>query len=317
MKWGLLAAVCGVLWTPATAWSADRTERLQLRRLDDTTIDAYLDRGRGTGGQALALLLQGSGCGSVAPPDAALNGMLQANAQLATLRIEKPGVSATSDEKACSAEYLAQNTIQARVMDVLSVVAHLRGQAPWWNRRLYVIGASEGATVAAISGALAAETRGVVLVNGSIGIPFREGWTEAVSAQAEKAGGQAAREQARAQADEAWKRARANPTTETVFGESNTLRWWASMIDLRPSNLLLQVSAPVLLFHAERDQMTPVRSARAVVEAFKKAGKENLTYRELPGADHGMGRREWNTIVPEVRTMILEQERRAEAAPKP
>jgi hypothetical protein len=37
---------------------------------------------------------------------------------------------------------------ERRLLDVLAAAAHLRAKAPWWNRRLYLIGAGEGATLA-------------------------------------------------------------------------------------------------------------------------------------------------------------------------
>ena len=64
-----------------------------------------------------------------------------------------------------------QRDVEGRVLDAVTVIAHLRVHAPWWNRRLYLFGAGDGAAVAAATAGLTPETAGVVLVNGQIGGP--------------------------------------------------------------------------------------------------------------------------------------------------
>lgn len=262
-------------------------EPLSVPRLDDSTIDAYIDRGTAAGQQSILLSFQGSRCTTVAPGGDRLP--IKTPPSVALLHIEKYAVTPIVKAEACPAAYLANNTTHGRVLDALTVVAHLRANAPWWNRRLYLAGVSEGAVVAAITAGLAAETQGVILINGPVGQPFREGWTELMVESVRAGGGDAAAQTAvREEAAATWAKARATPTVETFFGDDNTLRWWASIIDLKPSNVLVNVSAPILLMQSEKDRMSPPVAARAVVDRFKSAGKTNLTYRELPGLDHGL-----------------------------
>lgn len=308
----MILLALGLAWA-AIPHAAAAQQHVRVQRLDDTYIDVFLDRGPGAAKQAVVLLLQGSGCNSIAPANAALNKLVAPTQGWAVLRIEKPGIAPVLDAEpakpVCPSEYLQKNTIDARVLDVLNVFAHLRAEAPWWNQRAYLIGASEGATVAAVTASLAAETQGVVLINGVIGQPFREGWPDLVVAQT---GAKGAEEQAlRKEVAETWIKARERPTAEEVHG--NTLRWWSSMIDLRPSNLLVKLNAPILLYHGDKDEMAPVASARAVAAAFEKAGKTNLTYREIPGAKHVWTRAHWNVVAPEITAFLAAQE--AAAAP--
>lgn len=172
-------------------------------------------------------------------------------------------------------------------------------------------GPSEGATLAAIVGALSPDTRGIILVNGSIGRPFGEGWADAVATAVSSQGGDAdAVAGAHAETQIAWAKARANPTVETYQGGSNTLRWWRSIIDLRPINLLTGTAAPVLLLQSERDQMTPVASARAAAERLSQA-KSNFTYIELPGLDHGFrdaeGNPQYQMVLPRLNAALEQQ----------
>lgn len=239
----------------------------------------------------------------------------------ARLDIEKYGLSEAHNgdgEKPCPTDYLQHNTIDQRVMDVLSVVADLRTTAPWWNGQLFVMGTSEGATVAALSGPYIPETRGIVLINGSIGRPFRDGWADAMAASVVSSGGKA--EDARKEASETWEKARRDPSwSEEAFGNGNTLKWWASIIDVRPSNTLKLTRAPILLMQSDHDEMTPVASARAVVDDFKKSGLHNLTYVELPGLTHGLrtvgGQPGWEPVLDRVRVWMSEQQKRVPQVP--
>jgi alpha-beta hydrolase superfamily lysophospholipase len=57
-------------------------------------------------------------------------------------------------------------------------------------------------------------------------------------------------------------------------------------MDRRLSDDLLQALEPILVVQGDRDQS--IASARALRDAFKDAGRCNLTYWEFPGLDHHM-----------------------------
>jgi pimeloyl-ACP methyl ester carboxylesterase len=284
----------------------------QIQRADDSFITAYVEKPEDNRKRSLLLVLQGSICEDVGPHGTDRMAFALP-AGFARLDIEKYDISEKSNgdgDKACPTEYLQHNTIDQRVLDVLTTVASLRNTAPWWNHRLFLMGTSEGATVAAIAGPLIAETRGIVLINGSIGRPFRDGWADAMAASVQSEGGKA--DEARAEAAKTWEKARRDPTwDEQAFGNGNTMKWWASIIDLRPSNLLRLTQAPILLMQSDHDEMTPVSSARAVREAFQKAGKTNLTYVELPGLTHGLrtvdGKPGWEPVLDKVRRWLASE----------
>lgn len=277
------------LWSLSAGVTLAEPVNLKVQRLDDSFIDVWIDPPAEGAKAGIVLMFQGSECLSVAPGGDRIPLTLPAG--VVRMDIEKYGITPEAqraEDGTCPADYLANNTIDGRVIDAMTVLAHLRSHAEWWDGRLFVGGLSEGATLAAIVGALASETEGVMLVNGSVGRPFREGWAESVVNAVREEGGDAATiEQALAEVEATWVRARATPTTATYEGPSNTLRWWRSMIDLRPVNLLLNLDAPILLVQSELDEMTPVASAREVVRRFEARGRTNLTYREFAGLDHG------------------------------
>ena len=170
--------------------------------------------------------------------------------------------------------------------------------------------------VAAITAGLASETAGVILINGPVGQPFREGWTSLMVDSVRAGGGDvAAQAEVRKEAEATWAKARATPTVETAFGDDNTLRWWSSIIDLRASNVLLNTKAPILLMQSEKDEMSPPAAARAVVKRFKAAGKTKLIYRELPGLNHGLPNRKgeagYAPVLKAVADFIADEERKS------
>lgn len=263
-------------------------EPLKVQRLDDSYIEAYLSDTPKAQKSGILLVFQGSECFSIDPDGDRFPYELPKD--IVRLDIQKYGITPESQrdkDGQCPATYLANNTIDGRVIDAFTVLSYLHEHADWWDGRLFVSGASEGATIAAIVGALSPDTRGIILINGSIGRPFREGWAEAVTNSVSQGGGSAKDiEDARKETLEVWDKARATPTTETYQGPSNTLRWWRSIIDLRPLNLLNNKSVPIVLLQSEFDQMTPVTSARIAAEALAKTHK-NFQYIEIPGLNHG------------------------------
>ncbi len=80
---------------------------------------------------------------------------------------------------------------------------------------------------------------------------------------------------------------RAHPDSSKIL-LGNSYHWWADIMDRRLSDDLLQAKAPIPVVQGERDESNPVASARAVRDAFKAAGRCNLTYREYPGYNHHM-----------------------------
>ena len=316
MRLVVMFAALGLVLSASGAARAE-VRHLSIKRLDDTTIDVYVDAPSRDVLSPVLLSFQGSQCVALGPegrgelPPIDLPGAVRVS-------LEKPGATpadAGRKDAPCPAAYLQKNTIDARVMDALTVVAWLRAQAPWWNHRLYVTGASEGATIAAIVGALSPETHGMVLLNGSIGRPFGDGWADAMAASAKTP------EEAktyRAEAARTWDKARATPTVETAFGDTNTLKWWASIIDLRPANLLLLSPAPILVLQSEKDEMTPPVSATMLIETFRAAGRTNLTVEMLPGLDHGLrdaaGVPRWDPTIARMSRWLQGQERQASAA---
>ncbi|MCM2279059.1 MAG: hypothetical protein NDJ89_13370 [Oligoflexia bacterium] len=147
-------------------------EEAELARLDDSRITFYLDRPSSQSTYPILLFLQGSECRSIRSrsfmPEnpASLYGV-------GIVLIEKYGIThrqnSENDSSNCTTEYRQGNTLDQRLTDALQVIAHLRKAEPGWNRKLIILGGSEGAALAPLVGALTPETAKVAMLAGGNG----------------------------------------------------------------------------------------------------------------------------------------------------
>lgn len=264
------------LWiaAPATAVAPVPATAATLARADGSEIVYYVERRAARGRQPLLIMLQGSGCDSVALNDRIrwIAPLLAPGHALAT--IEKYGVATGADGNDCPADFWRGNTLTQRALDAARVVAALRRHG-WWNGELVIFGGSEGGAVAALAAPLIPETRAVIVWSSGIGLPVGAMIRSALPAPVQ------------AEADRVFAEARADPSPERIWGGAS-YRWWADAIDLVPARSLVRTPAPVLLIHGTRDESAPVASARAARDLILSAGKANFTYREYAGYDHFM-----------------------------
>ena len=72
-------------------------------------------------------------------------------------------------------------------------------------------------------------------------------------------------------------------------GEENTFRVWASRINARFTNILIDTDTPILIVHGTNDyKSVPVSSARQLIKDLEKAGRESVTYWEIPNMVHSI-----------------------------
>ncbi len=265
-------------------------EHLTISRLNDKLIDVYVQRPVSSQKVPILLLMQGSGCDSLVDPFFEISQSYAA--QYARVVVEKSGVHRGDDGKHCSEEYLHYNTVELRVSDYLQTIARFRTAAPWWNGQLYVIGMSEGGLTAGMLAAFVPETKRVAILSYGGGLTMAEARPDAIAAEAlknKKTPTQAAGE--RADAIRRYDEIRKDPTwTKNFDGDTNTYAWWASILDLRLSNLLPDVTAPIYIAQGTADEEMPVRSSREAAEHLHSLGRTNYLYCEYDGLSH-----EYNT----------------------
>lgn len=262
----------GIFWLLLSLAAAAPAATFAVERPDGSRITYHIERQRERG--PVLLMLQGSGCDSVALNERIRWMAARLAPRHALLTIEKYGVAPGSDGASCTPEHMRGNTLSRRVLDALQIVARLR-QERWWNRELILFGGSEGGAVAAMLAPLVPETKAVLIWSSGIGLPLGAMILSALPPPV------------RAEAARVFAEARADPSPERQWGGAS-YPWWADAIDLVPARGLAQTRAPVLLIHGTRDQSAPVASARAARDLVLAARKADFTYREYEGYDHFM-----------------------------
>lgn len=260
------------------AWplgAAAEPGHMTLPRSQGDTIDWFLDRRGASEPQGVLIVLQGSGCASATTNrnlDAA-KGLLP---EFAVVMVEKYGVSPADRPQSvddCKPAFFAHHTVSQRVSDTEAVIERLRTM-PWWNGKLVLFGGSEGGAVVQILAGRVHPDAAVIFSAGT-GIPFRDAFVQVIPPDLA------------AEAPAQLARARSNRLSPEIWA-GNSYRWWADIIDRPLWEDALKARSPILVVQGARDRSNPAGSARALRDAFEKAGQCNLTYREYGDYDHAM-----------------------------
>jgi len=278
--------------------SDQEIEHLKIKRLNDTFIDAYIKRPVNSKGKTgILLMLQGSGC---LPSRDRLFAWeekwnRQSKNRVAVLMAEKIGVN-LDNIGYCSDEYRQHHTFHQRVYDYTRIIQSLRNSASWWNGKLYLMGGSEGGSLAAVLASIIPETKKVVMLVAGGGMTLAEAIPFGVADSMRKNGRpeyeiDMVLQQFKSLFDEI----RNNPTPNQLLGSDpelgsvfqETYKLFASMLDIRPLNRLVDLNIPIYMAHGTEDTNDPVDSVYQTIDAFDDLGKKNLVYREYEGLDHG------------------------------
>lgn len=85
---------------------------------------------------------------------------------------------------------------------------------------------------------------------------------------------------------EGWTQVEQSPHSLTDRWWGHPHQWWSDVIDLDPLPNLLTLDIPIWAAMGEGDTSVPVASVKALASAFEAQGKQNLTVRVYPGANH-------------------------------
>lgn len=263
------------------------TETFTARRLDSSEITYYLSKPYGKNKFGIVLVLQGSKCETVYSSIPATQDLIIKNS-FARLDIEKYGINKNSTS--CPKVYLDNNSIDSRINDVLKVLYHLRKE-PRWNHDLYIVGASEGATLAPILATYIPETKKIVLLGSGGGMTMKEDFQLLEKSRlAREAKNTEEIKKEILIIENQMNEMINNPlSTKTWAGGTNTYKWWASILNVRPLEYMLDLDIPILLMHGDRDTSSSIETSRLSDNQFKLKEKKNLSYKEYKGYDHN-----WN-----------------------
>ncbi|MEO5943785.1 MAG: alpha/beta hydrolase-fold protein [Ferruginibacter sp.] len=261
-------------------------QHLSVQRLNDSYIDVYIHNKHPEKKMPLLILCQGSGYDS--NTEGFLGVAAKFDEQVAGLMIEKQGVQFGDKGDSLSAVYKENNTVYNRLYDYLRVLQYLKKHADWWSGEVYVFGGSEGGLLAGMLASYYPNVKGLAIICYGGGLKFGEAWPIASGLQKKLEGADSIAVAAEELAvKDTLENIRKHATfLESFSGEDNTYAWWASVMNLRISNSLVDLDVPIFVGQGTEDIMAPPASAKKLQQVFQQAGKNNLYLKEYVGYDH-------------------------------
>lgn len=190
--------------------------------------------------------------------------------------MEKRGCSPEKIDTTTFYRYDDKNT---RINDHMNVMMHFLKDFPV-DLPVILVGGSEGGDIAAALARKCPRITHLILIGSGGGISQKEEFEILVAQNPGFLG--CANVQ---QLDSIFHIIRNAPDSLAIWA-GHPYKRWNSYLENPPLPDLMQLDIPVLLLHGDADPSVPVASARAVRDAFKKAGKNNLTYIEYADVDH-------------------------------
>lgn len=266
--------------------SNDKPLHIKIKRLNDSYIDVYYNKPIVENKLPVLIFCQGSGYDS--NTEGFLKILRQFDKKVIGLTIEKQGVQFGDKGDTLSEIYKPNNMVYNRLYDYLRVLQYMKMNAAWWNGDVYVIGGSEGGLLAGMLACYYPNVKALALFSFGGGLNFGEAWPISSGLQKKAEGASVAEiEKEITSVKDTLNHIRKNATyLKSYSGEDNTYAWWASIIDLRLENALLDLDIPIFLAQGSEDLMAPPISAQKLNENFSKSGKTNLYYKEYKGYDH-------------------------------
>jgi len=264
----------------SSVWA--KNSRIELNRMDGTKIIAVLSVPDPSKIFSVFIHFQGSSC--MDPVSEELSAELLAK-NIATLIVQKPGLSYPLKESECAGEkYLTQNNIFNRVKDAEEVLKFVLKKFGHWNKQLYIFGRSEGTVVATL---LSQKVKAnlLILFAGANGMTMEEEMYTLIK-KGEKVCGEKDKEKLKLQIERVFNKS--VPTDLWCSGSSspNSNQWWSKILRLDVTGELLKVSYPIYIAHGRLDDMVPVESSYELVKDFERYGKKNFTFKEYPELNH-------------------------------
>jgi pimeloyl-ACP methyl ester carboxylesterase len=282
--------------TQAASFTLGSTEfkEFKLAQANGPELDYYLSK---TARPApLILFIQGSGCAPVF--HGFDSGKRYSNifnyipwgleGKYAVMVVNKPYAAATPPAKlegalSCSRQFNDYFSLDNWVRDLRAALAHAR-QQPWVDqRRMLVLGSSEGATVAAALAAADAGVTDVALVGASGPSQLYD-----FVVAAYKAPGTDAEVAARlAELDATRKQIFARPDSVTDFAWGHTFKRWSSFFRASSTANLQKSRARIYLASGMQDMAVPILSTESMAAELQAAGRD-ITVRRVPNGGHGL-----------------------------
>lgn len=286
-----VASATGLAETTAPETVPIQKETITVQRPDGSPIELLISRPADKVDLPILIFIDGSGC--VSATRERFNQVVDLpewlERSIATLVVEKPGVEpGAAWGSPCSETFLKYYSVDQRVMDHLKAIHYLRKHAGWWNRQIFVVGWSDGATMATYVVAYTPEVRRAVFGGMGGGIPMAKQFEDYMTCTPDRTDD---REKCISDLRKIFNEIRRNPTSaKTWSGDDNSYKVWATRLDVLEYHLVKDLDIPFLIVHGEHDRdNVPVESARELIRMLEQHGDVDFEYWEVRDMDHSIG----------------------------
>lgn len=222
----------------------------------------------------LIFFVSGSGCASVKGRFPGYFDPIRHQLDARVFVLQKRGVKENSRGHICPRAFALTDYFDQTVADQTEFIHHQLAMQAAPPEAVLLMGASEGAIVAAKIASMDARMTHLALI-GSGGSTVREN----LRLLSQKIRYLRAPEKkfAAIAADP-------GSITQSAWGHSH--RYWSSLLDVDIGDLLLSLDIPIVMAMGEQDKSVPVETAYALKQRFVKRQKQNFRLYTFPDADH-------------------------------
>jgi len=234
----------------------------------------YFDLGNPLAGSPVVFFISGSGCSSVKLRFPNFFDPIKQKLDAYVFVLQKRGIGGNEDGASCSSSFASTDYFDKTVSDQREFINHQLALQPKVPRVVLLMGASEGAVVAAKIASLDHRITNLALIGG---------------------GGETIRDNLRTLSQRVWflrspernfASIESDPTNtmKNVWGHS--YKYWSSILDVNIGSLLISVDIPIVMAMGEQDESVPIEAAYALQKRFGSLEKDNFHLHAFPDADH-------------------------------
>jgi predicted esterase len=224
--------------------------------------------------RSLIFFVSGSGCASVKERFPSYFDSIQHQLDAHVFVLQKRGIEENSNGNTCTRTFALTDYFDQTVADQTEFINYQLAMQPATPKAIVLMGASEGAVVAAKIASIDSRITHLALIGG---------------------GGSTVRENLQLLSQKIWYlrapeekfaaiAADPNSTTQSAWGHS--YKYWSSLLDINIGNLLLSLDIPIVMAMGEQDESVPIDTAYALKQRFVEREKQNFHLYAFPNADH-------------------------------
>lgn len=223
--------------------------------------------------ETLIFFVSGSGCASVKSRLPTFFDPMR-DVGVRVFALQKRGISENSGGFVCSEVFEAADYFERILSDQQEFIAKKLATYATKPRAVILIGASEGAVVAAKLASLDSRITHLGLIG---------------------SGGSTLREDLRILSERTWYLSSPEETYRWIADDADNLaksvwghsyKYWSSMLDVNIGDILLALEIPIVLVMGQDDESVPTDTAVGLKKRFDQQKKHNLIFHIYPGADH-------------------------------